>query len=178
MWLIQAYSITLRYYLSTKVESLEIFRLYNIVSVFILAILFGSDIIIIGDKPKLRNIFKDLLPLAKDWKTIGGLLGVERHVLDNIRRDEEGVRDCLHAMLSEWLKQVDPQPSWKDIVEAVEQIDSSKAEEIKYHLAVQIDIKVYSHNYCRQQNHFKLKFCANHLNILRCRGPGPYLKFC
>ena len=80
-------------------------------------------------------MFKKLFPLAKDWKTIGCLLGVERHVLDSIKRDEEGVRDCLNAMLSEWLKQVDPPPTWTDIVDAVEEVDSSKAKEIRKHLA-------------------------------------------
>lgn len=94
---------------------------------------FGDDTL--GDKPKLRNVFKKLLPLAKDWKTIGCLLGVERHVLDGINRDEEGVRDCLQAMLSEWLKQVDPRPTWTDIVDAVEEVNSSKAEEIRQHIA-------------------------------------------
>ena len=89
----------------------------------------------LDDKPELRNVFKRLFPLAKDWKAVGGLLGVKRHVLDSIKRDEEGVRDCLHAMLSEWLKQVDPPPTWSVIVDAVEVVDSSKAEEIRKHLA-------------------------------------------
>ena len=53
----------------------------------------------------------------------------------NIKRDEEGVKDCLQAMLSEWLKQVHPQPTWTDIVDAVEEVDSSKAEEIRQNLA-------------------------------------------
>ena len=51
--------------------------------------------------------------------------------MDNIKKDEDGVRDCLHAMLSEWLKQVDPRPTWTDIVDAVEEVDSAKAEEIR-----------------------------------------------
>ena len=55
--------------------------------------------------------------------------------MDKIRKDEDGVQDCLHAMLSEWLKQVDPQPTWTDIVEAVEEVDSLKAKEIRKHLA-------------------------------------------
>ena len=89
----------------------------------------------LDDQPKLKDIFKRLIPLASSWKTIGGLLGVERHVLDNIKKDEDGARDCLHAMLSEWLKQVDPPPTWTDIVDAVKEVDSSKAEEIRRHIA-------------------------------------------
>ena len=87
------------------------------------------------DRPKLRDVFKKLLPLANSWKTIGTLLGVESHILMDIKRDEEGVRDCLQAMLSEWLKQVDPEPTWMDIVNAVEEVSSSKAEEIRQHIA-------------------------------------------
>ena len=34
-------------------------------------------------------------------------------------------------MLSEWLKQVDPPPSWKDIADAVGMVDPVKAEEIR-----------------------------------------------
>lgn len=55
--------------------------------------------------------------------------------MDNIKRDEGGVRDCLHAMLAEWLKQVDPPPTWTDTIDAVEEVDSSKAEMIRKHLA-------------------------------------------
>ena len=89
----------------------------------------------LDDQPKLKDVLKRLISLASNWKTIGGLLGVERHVLDNIKKDEDDVRDCLHAMLSEWLKQVDPQPTWKDIVDAIEEVDSSKAEEIRRYIA-------------------------------------------
>lgn len=90
---------------------------------------------VLDDQPKFKDVLKRLMPLASNWKIIGGLLGVERHVLDNIKRDEDDVRDCLYAMLSEWLKQVDPQPTWKDIIDAVEEVDSSKAEEIRRYIA-------------------------------------------
>ena len=72
-----------------------------------------------------------LLHLERDWKTIEGLLGVETHILDNIKKDEEGVRDCLHAMLSKWLKLVDPQPTWQELVDAVEKVDAATAQKIR-----------------------------------------------
>ena len=56
---------------------------------------------------------------------------MEKHVLDRIKSDEEGVHDCLQEMLSEWLKRIDPPPSWKDIADAVEMVDSVKSEEIR-----------------------------------------------
>ena len=87
----------------------------------------------VDDEPKLKDVFKKLLPLASSWKTIGTLLGVESHTLKAIKKDEQDVKDCLQAMLSEWLNQ--PQPTWMDIVDAVEEVDSSKADEIRKLLA-------------------------------------------
>ena len=90
---------------------------------------------IIDDKPKFREAFKNLLSLANKWRTIGALLGVERHVLESIKKDEDGVDDCLQAMLSAWLKQIDPLPTWKELSDAVEKVDVDKALEIRKHIA-------------------------------------------
>ena len=90
---------------------------------------------IIDTKPELADVFVKLLPLAHEWQSIGILVRVERNILQNIRREEQGVRDCLSSMLSEWLKIVDPPPTWKNIVDAVQQLDASAAREIKETLA-------------------------------------------
>ena len=79
----------------------------------------------------LSNVFKDLLPLAADWKNIGALLGIKEHILAKIRADETSVRDCLREMISEWLKQVEPPPTWAALADAVENLDKSKAQEIR-----------------------------------------------
>ena len=76
-------------------------------------------------------MFRKLLPLAFHWKTIGTLLDIPQHVLNRIQRDESGVNDCLRVMLSEWLKQVDPPPRWKDLADAVDDVDKQKAKEIR-----------------------------------------------
>ena len=52
------------------------------------------------------------------------------HVLDKIQSDNEGVENRLQEMLSIWLKQVDP-PRWKDIADAVDNVDKQKAKEIR-----------------------------------------------
>ena len=78
-------------------------------------------------------MFKRLLPLVAHWRTIGTLLGVSKDVQKRIRSDEEGVNDYLQEMLSEWLKQIDPLPTWSALAEAVEMVDSSKAKEIRDH---------------------------------------------
>ena len=85
----------------------------------------------IGGRPKLKDTLKELLPLAMDWKTIGTLLEIKKSILDKIRADEDGVRDCLQEMLSEWLKQVDPPPTWAALADAVETVDELKAQEIR-----------------------------------------------
>ena len=79
----------------------------------------------------MKDVLKELLPLATDWSTIGALLGIEEHILDKIKSEEDRVHDQLRKMLSEWLRQVDPAPSWKDLADAVESVDSAKAQEIK-----------------------------------------------
>ena len=87
--------------------------------------------LILGGKPKLKDIFKELFPVATYWKTIGTLLGIPGHILDKIKSNEERVDECLREMLSEWLKQIDPPPTWTALAEAVEVIDKSKAQRLR-----------------------------------------------
>ena len=82
-------------------------------------------------KPQLKDAFRELLSLAADWKTIGVLLGLQRHTLARVRADEDGVRNCLQEMLSEWLKQIDPPPTWAALADAVEAVNEGKAQEIR-----------------------------------------------
>ena len=74
-----------------------------------------------------------LLPLATHWNTIGTLLGVSKPTLDKIMSDKKCANDCLQEMLSEWLKQIDPPPSWAALAVAVEMVNQSKAMEIREH---------------------------------------------
>ena len=55
--------------------------------------------------------------------------------MEKIKKDEDGVEDYLQAMLSEWLKQIDPLPTRKELTDAVEEVDVLKAQEIKKYLA-------------------------------------------
>lgn len=76
--------------------------------------------------------YKVLLPLATKWKAIGGLLGVEKHVLDRIKSDEGEVLNCLQAMLSMWLKHIDPLPTWDQLADVLDSLDEpQKAQEIR-----------------------------------------------
>ena len=84
-----------------------------------------------GDKPKLRDVFEKLLDLAVDWKHIGTLLGVENHILQEIKQNEEKSLDRLQEMLSEWLKIDNPPPTWDNLASAVKPFNPAKAQEIK-----------------------------------------------
>ena len=87
------------------------------------------------NNPRLRETFKELLPLAARWKTIGALLGVEISDLNNIKVDEDGADERLLAMIDRWVKQVDPLPTWAALADALESIDASKAQKIRQRVA-------------------------------------------
>ena len=89
----------------------------------------------IDDKPELKDLFRQLYPLAAHWENIGCLLGIQQHALNRINRDKESVHDRLQVMLFEYLNQVDPSPTWKNIIDAVDIIDSAKAKEMNANLA-------------------------------------------
>ena len=85
----------------------------------------------LGDKPKLKDVLKMLLPLASDWKTIGALLGAEEGVLAKIKHDEQEANDRIQEVISWWLKQVDPSPTWKALADAVESVNPEIASDIR-----------------------------------------------
>jgi hypothetical protein len=81
--------------------------------------------------PSLPVAFKELLPVAASWKNIGTLLGIVTHVLDNIEGNERKVEDSLREMLSKWLKQVTPKPTWAALADAVKPFDETIAHHIR-----------------------------------------------
>ena len=58
-------------------------------------------------------------------------MGIPTHVLNKIKSEEERVEDYLRETLSEWLKQIDPPPTWTVLAEAVEVIDEPKAKTLR-----------------------------------------------
>ena len=75
--------------------------------------------------------FKKLFSVAASWKSIGTLLGIASHILDTIQANEARVEDCLREMLSKWLKQVTPQPTWAALADAVEPFNETIAHNIR-----------------------------------------------
>lgn len=91
-----------------------------------------SILLISGNKPKLKDAFKTLLPLAAEWFNIGVLLDFEEGILQEIEQNERREHDRLRAMLSAWLKIEDPLPTWNDLANAVEPFDEEIAEKIRF----------------------------------------------
>lgn len=87
-----------------------------------------------GGKPKLGDTFRKLLSISKDWKNLGALLDIPCGTLDIIERDEPDTNSRLRAMLTEWLKQINPPPMWSQLIEAVEPLNVSVAERLKVHV--------------------------------------------
>ena len=85
----------------------------------------------VGEKPDLKTVFKQLLPISTEWKSIGLFLDLPPNSLKRIATEEQGINGCLQAMLDEWLKQVDPHPSWAQLIQAVELLNPTKAEELR-----------------------------------------------
>ena len=75
----------------------------------------------IPSKPKLKDLTSALNKVASEWKRLGVNLEIPEGTLNNIAANyPHKSEDCLLEMLKEWLKQqVDPPPSWANIVDAV-----------------------------------------------------------
>ena len=68
---------------------------------------------------KVRRLLWDASP---DWLDLGLELGVNPTTLRIIRHDNHDVvKHCFTDMLSEWLKMIDPHPSWEGLISALKQ---------------------------------------------------------
>ena len=83
-----------------------------------------------GINPSLSDAFRELFPLASNWKCIGTFLEVKDHVIDGIESNKEDVTDKLRAMLSKRIKETKPL-TWDDIVDAIKPIDQRKSEDLR-----------------------------------------------
>ena len=67
--------------------------------------------------PKVRALIHKACP---KWYDLGLELGVEDVTLDIIKSNcHDDVETCFRKMLSEWLKMIDPQPSWERLIAAL-----------------------------------------------------------
>ena len=69
--------------------------------------------------PKVRNLLWDASP---DWFDLGLELRVSLTTLKVIEQDNREVtKRCFTDMLSEWLKMINPLPSWEGLIAALNQ---------------------------------------------------------
>ena len=83
--------------------------------------------------PSLKDLLKELNKVASKWENIGIMLDVDSGRLENIKHNNsKSCEECLREMLKEWLKQSHPAPSWKAMVEALDDVEEPKlAAELK-----------------------------------------------
>lgn len=83
--------------------------------------------------PGLKDLLKELTPIAHNWQNLGIMLDLDSGKLDNVKANH-GARceDCLREMIKLWLKKVNPPPTWSALAEAVKDINEHKlANEIR-----------------------------------------------
>ena len=78
-----------------------------------------------------KHCLKLLLPEAKNWQIIGTFLDIPEQILDQIESDHRGnCQRCVREVIKSWLKLDDPPPSWKNLAEAVHEVNPSLAKKI------------------------------------------------
>ena len=71
------------------------------------------------DLADLRDVQEEVFDARAKWYDIGVNLEVPVGTLNSIRAQYHDPQDCLREMLMVWLKTIDPQPTWKALVNAL-----------------------------------------------------------
>ena len=67
----------------------------------------------------LRKVYRAAWDARTKWYNIGLELAIDLGMLDSIEVDKSCVEDCFRAMLTTWLKMVQPKPSLASLAEAL-----------------------------------------------------------
>ena len=85
--------------------------------------------------PKLKEVFVGLVhTLQPRWYELFLNLGIQRHVLEKCLSDHPfDDHSALIHVITLWLQRSDPRPSWKDLVDVVQNVlmEGKAATEIK-----------------------------------------------
>ena len=68
----------------------------------------------------LKSLHSELHPVSDKWFSLGVQLHVPIGTLRCIRNDIRTVAECLLEMLTVWLKQINPPPTWNNLIKALE----------------------------------------------------------
>ena len=69
----------------------------------------------------IKLVRREIYDARAKWYDIGIELEISTGTLKSIKAMYDGPSECLREMLDTWLKQVDPKPSWKVLITALEQ---------------------------------------------------------
>ena len=78
--------------------------------------------------PTIKPLIKELYnTVANKWEDIGILLDIEDGQLAKVKADNlMNSGNCLREMLRIWLKKVDPQPSWTNLIDSLNALGEEK----------------------------------------------------
>lgn len=84
------------------------------------------------------EVCRCLHSLGAQWRALGTYLDIDPNILDKIKVDHPDCNHRLIALVTLWLKQTSPHPTWLALAEVVEFVDPTKAKEIRtiYHIPV------------------------------------------
>ena len=72
------------------------------------------------ERPKLSVLVEELHDVKTKWYSIGIQLQVPESKLDEIENAaREDLERAFRRMIQEWLKQINPEPTWTDIVKVL-----------------------------------------------------------
>ena len=80
-------------------------------------------------KTHLGILYRTLFKCAPKWEDIGVFLELDPDELGIIKSDEGNVNSRLRAMLSLWLKQIEPMPTKSKIVKVLRELNFNEAAE-------------------------------------------------
>ena len=75
-----------------------------------------SSVLTVKDLKKVRDL---VFSARVKWYDIGLELNIDPGTLDSIRYQYQDPKDCLTEMLKEWLKNIEPLPTYKGLAKAL-----------------------------------------------------------
>ena len=77
--------------------------------------------------PTLKLLHGELYKVADKWEDIGIQLDIDVDMLQKVKSENQGdSKKCLTEMLKLLVKKEDLQPSWSDVVKALECLEEEK----------------------------------------------------
>ncbi len=67
----------------------------------------------------LKRVRTLLYTVRAKWYDIGVELEIHSGTLESIKRQYSDPKDCLNEMIKEWLKSINPRPTWKALADAL-----------------------------------------------------------